>query len=602
MELLFSLVHATHARGTHHKLALDALRRLKGPQARRLRRLFLAHAELYVEGAKAPDKEFKDFTNHVCHVRDGYWGGAPKKARNWYRHLVEAMADGDWSRGAYAAGVLSHYLSDPLMPFHTAQSEAENNIHRAVEWSIAKSYDALVRAAAESTTPPVISLGEGGDWLEDYVRAAATRANAYYEKLILHYDFHRGVVDPPAGLDTVAQRFIGALLLEAQAALAAVLERALEEAGATAPEVGLTAKTFIAGLKIPLSWVTRRMADARERRLVEAIYDELQATGTVERNLPEDERAVREAYAREVLGAPAQGAPAAGTAVGSHISCGYGQRPLPAREAVVQPIAPAGQGAERAHATEAPPTNVPQRLQAAVRERFAATQRAEHEPQAQVRGEAQARGEAGEPTAAPSSAKALPSTSNSPEPSPGKTDTFVPDHPAPSPRAAPKKGSESQPEPVSEKKRVQAACRLAPEDPIEAAPSIGRKTARRLAAAGIETVADLLKAEPARLAGALECRWITPELIADWQDQAALVATIPGLKGGTAQLLVGAGFRDRPSIAHASAEQLWAAIARFGESAEGQRLARSVCVPSLEEVERLIAAAHTGETGAEAAA
>src|SRR5690606_19356021 len=39
----------------------------------------------------------------------------------------------------------------------------------------------------------------------------------------------------------------------------------------------------------------------KERRRIEAIYDELSATGTVEEHLPEAERAVRERYAKEVL-------------------------------------------------------------------------------------------------------------------------------------------------------------------------------------------------------------------------------------------------------------------------------------------------------------
>ena len=76
MSLLFRILYATHANGTHHKLALDALNHLRGSDAEAWRKVFLANAEIYLEGSKAPDKQFKDFTNHVLHVRDGYWGGA----------------------------------------------------------------------------------------------------------------------------------------------------------------------------------------------------------------------------------------------------------------------------------------------------------------------------------------------------------------------------------------------------------------------------------------------------------------------------------------------------------------------------------------------
>ncbi len=84
MSLLFRIIYAAHAKGTHHKLALDALKQLTSPDAERWQRVFLKHAETYLAGSKAPDDQFKDFKNHVLHVRDGYWGGALGKADQWY--------------------------------------------------------------------------------------------------------------------------------------------------------------------------------------------------------------------------------------------------------------------------------------------------------------------------------------------------------------------------------------------------------------------------------------------------------------------------------------------------------------------------------------
>jgi hypothetical protein len=152
MNLLFRIVYAAHANGTHHKLALDALRHLKSMDTDLWQRMFLANAAVYLEGSKAPDNEFKDFKNHVLHTRDGFWGGAPEKVRSWYGHLVDALRLQDWPTAAYCAGVLSHYYTDPLQPFHTAQSEAENNIHRAAEWSISRAYDDLARATLPTCT------------------------------------------------------------------------------------------------------------------------------------------------------------------------------------------------------------------------------------------------------------------------------------------------------------------------------------------------------------------------------------------------------------------------------------------------------------------
>ena len=74
------------------------------------------------------------------HVQDNYWGGAVKTAQLWYKLTVDALKLGDWKEAAYSAGVLSHYVSDPFMPFHTGQTEAEGKVHRACEWSIAQSY------------------------------------------------------------------------------------------------------------------------------------------------------------------------------------------------------------------------------------------------------------------------------------------------------------------------------------------------------------------------------------------------------------------------------------------------------------------------------
>src|SRR5262249_11908056 len=245
--------------------------------------------------------DFKDFKNHVLHTRDDCWGGAPQKVASWYQHLVEALAQEDWPTAVYCAGVLSHYYTDPLHPFHTAQSAAENNIHRAVEWSIAKSYDQL-RAQGNRDFPQMpVTLGDEANWLISLLLTGAKRANAYYEKLIAHYDIQRGVVDPPAGLDPIGRRLIAELIRYATASYAVVLGRTIAEARVPPPQVPLTAATLLATLKVPYKLVLRRLADRAERRQIERSYDELTATGQVEQTLGEHERVVRELYAAEVL-------------------------------------------------------------------------------------------------------------------------------------------------------------------------------------------------------------------------------------------------------------------------------------------------------------
>lgn len=300
MSLLFRIVYAAHATGTHHKLALDALRHLECPEAEYWQRLFLKHADRYMEGSKAPDNTFKDFKNHVLHVRDGYWGGALGKAEEWYSTLCAALAREDWSEAAWSAGVLSHYVTDPIQPFHTAQSAAENSIHRAAEWSISRSYDALRAQGLASHGDIVIAAGSGERWLRELVLSGAEKANAHYETLIAHYDLEKGMSDPPSGLDTLSRRILGELLVYAATSFATVLDRAFEEAAVAPPEIDLTLDTVMAAIKIPAKTLAKRLADAEDRRIVTAMYDELIATGRVEETLPEDDRVVRDAYAAEV--------------------------------------------------------------------------------------------------------------------------------------------------------------------------------------------------------------------------------------------------------------------------------------------------------------
>jgi hypothetical protein len=75
MSLLYKVIFSSKSTSTHHKLALDALRHLQNPHADKWRNLFLKYHGAYLEGAKAPDKTFHDYKNHVLHVQENYWGG-----------------------------------------------------------------------------------------------------------------------------------------------------------------------------------------------------------------------------------------------------------------------------------------------------------------------------------------------------------------------------------------------------------------------------------------------------------------------------------------------------------------------------------------------
>lgn len=305
MSLLFNVVFASGCTNTHHKLAIDALRHLRISQAPGWRNLFLKHHAAYLLGARAPDDRFHDFKNHVLFVLDDGWGGAVEAVQLWYGRAVEALRRQEWLDAVYAAGVLSHYYTDVLMPLHTAQSEEAGAVHRAAEWSIHRSYDNFVAILERDLGGyPEVEVPASGDWLSGMVRQAAEKSNTHYKLVLDHYDIHRGVQDPRAGLDEELRRCLAELIGFAAVGQARILERAFAESGVSPPHVNVVRPGMIAALTMPLKWLTRRRANHRERAAVEAIHSELQQTGRVLHSLPEDERIVRELHAAEVLRVP----------------------------------------------------------------------------------------------------------------------------------------------------------------------------------------------------------------------------------------------------------------------------------------------------------
>jgi len=304
---LFNVLFAWKCTSTHHKLAMDALNRIEGPAAPLWRNLCLKHIERYLDGSKAPDNVFKDFRNHVLHVRESEWGGALAATRTWYENTVTALRERRWSDAVYAAGVLSHYYTDPIHPFHTGQSEAESAVHRALEWSIACAYEELrTILEGELGSWPVVTVPDRADWIDDMVRTGARIANSHYEVFIDHYDFARGVKNPPSGLDQELKDRTASLIGLAVSGYSRVMERALAESQAEIPTTSLTLLSVLAQLTIPLFWITKKLKSARERALVEATYREFEQTGKVIESLSEDDATIRRTHAEEVRNIPVE--------------------------------------------------------------------------------------------------------------------------------------------------------------------------------------------------------------------------------------------------------------------------------------------------------
>lgn len=299
MERLITILRAAHCRSTHHFFAVDALPYVRTHRGRKLCNVLLKHHARYLVGAKDPDKRFRDFRNHVLHVEDGYWGGAPKLATRWYEQLIECLDQGRWDDAAYTAGVLSHYFTDPLMPLHTGQSKKESIVHRPLEWSVTKSYETILDRWQQGNHKVIFELSSGEDWLKQALMRGAEVAHRHYDQLIDDYDIQAGTRRPTEGLDVHSIDILAGLFGIAITGWSKILEKAAEETRAEIPESSLTLPTLIAGIKMPVGWVLKRIESQSEQSAVRALFEEYQQTGTVTENLPEEVKSVEQERQRD---------------------------------------------------------------------------------------------------------------------------------------------------------------------------------------------------------------------------------------------------------------------------------------------------------------
>lgn len=558
MTLLERVIRAHRCRSTHHFIAFDALSLIEGEDGEAWKSLFLVHHEHLLKGAKAPDTTFKDFKNHVLHVTEGEWGGARAKATEWYAKAVDLLARKRWSDAAYALGVLSHYYADPIQPFHTGQTEAEGVIHRAVEWSIAKSRPEI-DARIEEMGYPEIEVPDGMGFVSDMVLEGALRSNEHYFTFIDHYDIHVGVVDPPSGLDETMLEAITDLIAYATAGFAAILTRAIEEAAVAPPRVNLTLQGYIETLDIPLRWITAKLEDMGDRRQVERMYKEYQKTGKVIRTLPDDDKLIRELHAKEV-------------------------RRISLKALNAEPIQPLGteRDADAARFEE-------DELLEEVTEDEDIT--AEAEDEAEDESEEDCEAEAGEEDKYEADAE-------------DDAEAAYEDEAADAEEAYDAEAdeeyeaSEEDYETEEDEEAVAAVVhkpgpsRRSPsltfESPVVDAPSIGPKTAAHLAKAGIETVGDLIICDPDETAELISVRYISVDAIETWQMQATLMIEVPGLRVHDVQLLVGAGISSREDLANASAATIFELAMEFLQTSEGARVLRPGETLEEDEVEEWI--------------
>lgn len=571
------LVDATACRSPHHRMALDALLLLTCRHTKRWQRMLLKHYEDFLDGAKAPDSRFKDFRNHVLHVNQDNWGGAPDSAIEWYETTVEAARQQAWKNVAFSAGVMSHYITDAIHPFHTGQSEAETNIHRAFEWSTSKSYRRMRSVSDVLQESPAFDLAEGEEWLHDSIVDGARYANQFYEPFIKQYDFNLGSWRPVAALDNYCTKSLTELIRYATRFFAKVLSRALDEVDIMPPMVNLHAEAIIATSKTPFRWVLRGIDDAKARIEVGRMHDEFERTGKVSNQMPEECRAIKSMLRQEFPTEQAPNRTRPETAIGMNPDSNfrvYGE------EASVDEITfPEEANADSARQVERQSTTPTSRVQLkAKRKRNRSSWETERTPKMRRtdlnRKPASQAGEISQQDAAGLEDYDAAQASGRGEASNISSDTG---------------DANGQ------------RYFLALPNPVVDAPSIGPKTAKRLAKCDVHTVADLLSAQPAMLSSKLGTTWITRELIGQWQQQATLVCRIPGLRGHDSQLLVACDYPTVDAVAGANVNDLLQKVVAFCKTPDGQRIVRSGKRPDYQEVNGWIESAAEARQLTEAA-
>ncbi|TWT56394.1 zinc dependent phospholipase C family protein [Allorhodopirellula solitaria] len=303
---LLSILRAMHCRSTHHRFALDALPLIRSAAGVRLGRHLLSNHSRYLAGAKDPDLRFRDFHNHVIHVDDGYWGGAPRVAHQWYERLQRYLRTNRWGDAAHAAGVLSHYFTDPIQPLHTSQSKVDRILHRPLEWSVTKSYASLRKQWQADTSRTVFQLSDGPGWLGEAILTASGVAHEYRDTLLAHYDLKAARKNPAAAWDDVSRDRVSQLIGLCITGWARVLERTAEDAERARdrplPRRGAVLPLLSAGVSTPRHLLLRSLEHRLERKKVNAMIDEFAATGEVVRHMSSEQRVMEKVcrvYVRE---------------------------------------------------------------------------------------------------------------------------------------------------------------------------------------------------------------------------------------------------------------------------------------------------------------
>ncbi len=290
MNPLQQIVRAGHARATHQRFAMDALPLVQTDAGKRLARWLLRYYGQYLRGAIDPDTRIRDFQNQVIHVQDGFWGGAPRVAHAWYDRLQRYLRERRFSDAARAAGVLSHYFTDPIQPLNTAYSPAEEVMHLPFQWSIQRDYQAIYDQWRSDELRIVFQLADRPGWLGSAMLHSAKYAHQRFELLVRSYRLDAALDDPPAGIDAQCRVILAELFGLAITGWARVIERAASDVEAVTrtrlPHASSVWPLVSATTCIPAAYWRHRIESRIEDRQIRHLVAEFRRTGRLEEHLP----------------------------------------------------------------------------------------------------------------------------------------------------------------------------------------------------------------------------------------------------------------------------------------------------------------------------
>ena len=292
MHPLIPILRASRCLSTHHYFVLDALPLVQTDAGMRLVRLLLRHRDRFLTGAIDPDLRYRDYQNHVIHVGEGYWGGAPRVAHSWYDRLQRYLRTDRFGDAAHAAGVLSHYFTDVLQPLHTGVCDRERFLHRPIEWSVFEAYDVIYQAWCEDEMRVVFQLTDRAEWLGEAMLHGARFAHRKRKLLLDEYDIDRFSEDPAGSLNGHCRAALAELFGLAITGTARIIERAAADAevirNKPLPTVGLALSTLRAVLNTPHDRVAVWLTSRRRRFSVGQLIEEHSRAGRLQEFLPSE--------------------------------------------------------------------------------------------------------------------------------------------------------------------------------------------------------------------------------------------------------------------------------------------------------------------------